>query len=44
MNSKMIKSRMVVLIRREKADIDVVVSSMLQPAAGALVGKRERES
>jgi hypothetical protein len=40
----MIKSGMVVLTRREKADIDVVVSWMLQPAAGALVGKREREN
>jgi hypothetical protein len=44
MNSKMIKSGIVVLIRREKADIDVVVSWMLQPAAGALVGKSKREN
>jgi hypothetical protein len=47
MNSKMIKSRMVVLNRREKTDVadaDVPVSWMLYPAAGVLVGERERES
>jgi hypothetical protein len=44
MNSKMIKSRMVVLTGREKgdgADANVVVGWMLQPTAGALVGERE---
>jgi hypothetical protein len=46
MNSKMIKSRMVVLTGREKgdgADANVVVGWMLQPTAGALVGERERK-
>jgi hypothetical protein len=41
MNSKMIKSRMVVLTRRKK--VDVAVGWMLQLAAGVLVGERERE-
>jgi hypothetical protein len=43
----MIKSRMVVLTEKEKAnvaDVDVAVDCMLQRAVGALVGKRERES
>jgi hypothetical protein len=38
---------MVVLTEKEKAnvaDVDVVVDCMLQRAAGALVGERERES
>jgi hypothetical protein len=38
---------MVVLTVKEKtdmADIDVVVGWMLQPATGAVVDKRERES
>jgi hypothetical protein len=46
-NYKMIKSRMVMLTEKEKvnvADADVVVDCMLQRAAGALVGERERES
>jgi hypothetical protein len=47
MNSKMIKSRMMVLTEREKgdmADAYVVVGWMVQPTAGALMGERERES
>jgi hypothetical protein len=47
MNSKMVKSGMVVLTRRKKADVtdaDVTVGWMLQPAAGAVLGERERES
>jgi hypothetical protein len=40
-NSKIVKSEMVVLTRREKAD--VAMGWMLQPATGAVVGKRERE-
>jgi hypothetical protein len=42
MNSEMVKSRMVVLTGREKADVDV--GWMLQPATGAVVSERERES
>jgi hypothetical protein len=41
MNSEIVKPEMVVLTKRENDD--VVVYWMLQPAAGALVGKRERE-
>jgi hypothetical protein len=41
MDSKMIKSRMVVLTGREKAD--VAVTWVLHLAAGVLVGERERE-
>jgi hypothetical protein len=47
LNSKMVNSGMVVLIGREKADVtdtDVAVGWKLQPAAGTIVGKRERES
>jgi hypothetical protein len=46
-NYKMIKSRMVMLTEKEKAnvaDADVAVDCILQRAAGALVGERERES
>jgi hypothetical protein len=44
MNSKMIKSRMMVLTEREKgdmADAYVVVGWMVQPTAGALMGEGE---
>jgi hypothetical protein len=47
LNSKMVNSGMVVLTGREKADVtdtDVAVGWKLQPAAGTIVGKRERES
>jgi hypothetical protein len=47
LNSKMVNSVMVVLTEREKADVtdtDVAVDWKLQPAAGIIVGKRERES
>jgi hypothetical protein len=44
MNSKMVKSGMVMLTGREKVDTDVVVGWMLQPTFEALVGERERES
>jgi hypothetical protein len=37
-------SEMVVLTGREKADADMAVSLMLQPATGVLVDERERES
>jgi hypothetical protein len=37
----MVKSEMVVLTRREK--VDVAMDWMLQPAAGAVVGKREKK-
>jgi hypothetical protein len=37
----MVKSEMVVLTRREKAD--VAMGWMLQPTAGAVVGKREKK-
>jgi hypothetical protein len=46
MNSEIVKPEMVVLTGRENDDVsdaDVLVYWMLQPAAGALVGKRERE-
>jgi hypothetical protein len=42
MNSKMIKSEIGVLTGRKKAD--VAVGWKLQPAAGTVVGERERES
>jgi hypothetical protein len=41
MNSKMIKSGMVVLTRREKSD--VAMGWMLQPTVGTVVGERERK-
>jgi hypothetical protein len=47
MNSKMIKSGMRVLIGREKVDVtvvDVAVAWKLQPVAGIVVDKREREN
>jgi hypothetical protein len=47
LNSKMVKSGMVVLTGREKADVtdaDVLVGWKLQPAAGTVVDERERES
>jgi hypothetical protein len=43
-NSKMIKSRMVVLTERDKSDVDVVVYWMLQPTAELLVDERKREN
>jgi hypothetical protein len=42
LNSKMVKSGIMVPTEREKTD--VTVSWKLQPAAGTVVGKRERES
>jgi hypothetical protein len=47
LNSEMVKSRMMVLTGREKAnvaDADVAVGWKLQPAAGTVVGDSERES
>jgi hypothetical protein len=47
MNSEMVKSRMLVLIRREKTDVtdaDVVMGWMLQPTIVAMLGEREREN
>jgi hypothetical protein len=47
MNSKIVKSKMVVLTERENIDVTdaaVVVDWMLQSATGVLVGNRERES
>jgi hypothetical protein len=44
MNSKIVKSEMVVLSGREKADVDVAMSWMLQPVTRALVGEKKRES
>jgi hypothetical protein len=47
LNSKMVKSGMVVLTGREKADVtdaDVLVCWKLQPAAGTVVDERERKS
>jgi hypothetical protein len=47
LNSEMVKSGMVVLTGREKADVadaDVLVGWKLQPAAGTIVGERERKS
>jgi hypothetical protein len=38
----MVKSRIMVLTEKEKADADVAVGWMLQPAARAVVGE-ERE-
>jgi hypothetical protein len=43
----MVKSGIVMLTGREKADVadaDVAVGWKLQPAAGTVVGERERES
>jgi hypothetical protein len=43
----MVKSGMVVLTRRENTDVtdtDVPVAWKVQPAAGTVVGERERES
>jgi hypothetical protein len=40
MNFEMVKSEIVMLIRREKVDTDVVVDWMLQAAARALVDER----
>jgi hypothetical protein len=42
MNSKIVKYWMVVLIEREK--VDVAVGWMLQAAARALLGEKEKES
>jgi hypothetical protein len=42
LNSEMVKSRMMVLTGREKAN--VAVGWKLQPAAGTVVGDSERES
>jgi hypothetical protein len=42
MNSKMIKSRMMVLTKRVKAD--VAMSWILQAAGGAVMDEREREN
>jgi hypothetical protein len=42
MNYEMIKSEIVMLIRRENDDTDVVMDWMIQPAARALVGEREK--
>jgi hypothetical protein len=42
MNSKMVKCGMVLLTEKEKTD--VAVGYMLQPAAGGMVDKREKES
>jgi hypothetical protein len=47
MDSKMVKSGMVVLTGREKTDMvdaNVAVGWMLQPAAKGVVCERERES
>jgi hypothetical protein len=47
MNSEIIKSEMVVLTGREKADMpdaDVVVGWMLHPAVGTVMDERERET
>jgi hypothetical protein len=43
-NSKMIKSRMVVLTERDKTDVDVAVYWMLYPTAEVLVDERKREN
>jgi hypothetical protein len=43
----MVKSGMMVLTERENADMveaDVAIGWMLQPAAGAVLDERERES
>jgi hypothetical protein len=42
MNYEMIKSEIAMLIRRENDDTDVIMDWMLQPAARALVGEREK--
>jgi hypothetical protein len=39
-----LNSETVMLTGREKADVDMAVSLMLQPATGVLVDERERES
>jgi hypothetical protein len=47
MNFKIVKSEMVLLARRENVDVsdaDVAMGQKLQPAAGTVVGERERES
>ena len=47
LNYKMVKSGIVMLTGKEKADVadaDVAVGWKLQPAAGTVVGERERES
>jgi hypothetical protein len=47
LNSKIVKSEMMLVTGREKtdvADVDVAVGCKLQPAAGTVVGERERES
>jgi hypothetical protein len=47
MNSKMVKSEMVVLTERERSDMvdaDVDVGWMLQPAARAVVDEREKKT
>jgi Holliday junction resolvasome RuvABC endonuclease subunit len=46
MNSKMVKSKMVVLTGKEKSDIadaNVVAGCMLQPTAGAVVNEIKRK-
>jgi hypothetical protein len=46
LNSKIVETGMVVLTGREKSDVgdaDVAMGWMLQRAAGAVVGKRERK-
>jgi hypothetical protein len=47
LNSEMVKSGIVMLTEREKTDVtdaDVVVGWKLQPTAGTVVDKREREN
>jgi hypothetical protein len=47
MNSEIVKSEMMVLIRREKTDVadtDVSVDWMLQHAAGAVLDERKIEN
>jgi hypothetical protein len=41
-NSKMVKTKMVVLTEREKDDANVTMSWMLQPTSEVLVSERER--
>jgi hypothetical protein len=46
MNSEIVKSEMMVLIRREKTDVadtDVSVNWMLQHADGAVLDEREKK-
>jgi hypothetical protein len=40
----MVKSGIVVLTEKKKADADVAVGWMLQPAARAVLGEKEREN